>query len=156
MQDVKCDKTIKAKKGILPTKAWYIKAITQTYYVIVVYSLRSHWSPVVVVLLDGIMIGMSPQCGPSTEDWIWISWQWVLGRRWMRQSSDKRIIRKLEKRHRTLMFPISWSNRPPSAPATRMHSWHQIKNNKNYKPNWACMPVIIQQNCQASGANRID
>ena len=53
----------------------------------------------------------------------------------MRQSSDKRIIRKLEKRHRTLMFPISWSNRPPSAPATRMHSWHQIKNNKNYKPN---------------------
>lgn len=29
---------------------------------------RSHWSPVVVVLLEGIPMGINPQCGPSTED----------------------------------------------------------------------------------------
>lgn len=39
----------------------------------------------------------------------------------------------LEKWHRTLMFPISWSNRPPSAPATRMHSWQYIKNKLKLK-----------------------
>lgn len=122
---------------------------SKNYYVIVIHSLRSHWSPVVVVLLDNGK-GMSPQCGPSTEDWIWISWRWVLGRRWTSDSSVIRIILKLEKTNRTLRFPNVWSNRPPSAPATRMHSWHQIKNNKNYRPNKACMPVIIQQICNAS------
>ena len=40
------------------------------HVIILVYLLRSHLSPVVVELPDGIPMGTSPQCGPSTEDWI--------------------------------------------------------------------------------------
>jgi len=33
-------------------------------------SLRFHFSPVVVVFVDGAPTGKSPQCGPSTDDSI--------------------------------------------------------------------------------------
>ena len=100
------------------------------------YSHRFHWSPVVVLLFDGPRMGTRPQCGPSMVGWIWISWWWLRGRSWMRQSSDRRTIRVLEKRHRTLMLPTSWSNLPPSAPATRMQVWwkHALVEWKTYKP----------------------
>lgn len=90
---------------------------------------RFHWRPVVVVLPATVPMGMSPQCGPSTEECIWILWCCVLGRSWIRQSSERRIIRMDGKRHMTLIFPISWSNLPPSAPATRIHNCNhtQIK-----------------------------
>ena len=99
----------------------------------VMYLQRFHLRPVVVVRSDGIPMGISPQCGPSTEDWMRISWRWVLGRSRMRQSSVKRTIRMVEKRHSTLIFPISWSNRPPSAPATRMHSCNLNINENQLK-----------------------
>lgn len=89
-----------------------------------IYLLRSHCRPVVVVLADGSPMGMRPQCGPSTDDCIWISWWRVLGRSWIKQSSDRRTIRTLEKRWRTLMFPTSWSNLPPSAPETRILNYN--------------------------------
>lgn len=84
------------------------------------HSQRFHWSPVVVLLLDGPLMGTRPQCGPSMVGWIWISWWWLPGRSWMRQSSDRRTIRVLEKRHRTLMLPTSWSDLPPSCDTTLM------------------------------------
>lgn len=92
------------------------------------YLPRFHWRPVVVELPEGVPMGMRPQCGPSTEDWIWISWCSVLGSSWIRQSSDKRTICVVEKWHNVFMFPISWSNLPPSAPATSMHNWKETQN----------------------------
>lgn len=86
------------------------------------YLLRSHWSPVVVVLADGAPIGMSPQWGPWREGWIRISCRWVFRRSWMRQSSDKRIILVSGNRYKTLWLPASWSNLPPSAPVARIWS----------------------------------
>ena len=87
--------------------------------------LKSHRRPVVVVLTDGAPTGINPQCGPSADDWMWISWQCVFGRSWIKQSSDRRTIRMFENLNNTLRFPASWSNLPPSAPATRMHNCNQ-------------------------------
>lgn len=56
---------------------WYRKPFTFK----VINLLRSHFNPVVVVLVDGAPTGISPQCGPSTFDWMYISWWCVLGRR---------------------------------------------------------------------------
>jgi len=90
-------------------------------YLMLVLS-KFHRSPVVVVISDGPPMGIKPQWGPSTDVSIWISWECVLGSRKIEQSSDRRMILMFEKRYNTLMFPISWSNLPPSAPRTRIYS----------------------------------
>lgn len=82
---------------------------------------KFHRSPVVVLLLEGLPMGINPQWGPSINWSTRISWLCVFGSRKIKDSSDRRMILMFEKRYNTLMFPISWSNLPPSAPRTRMH-----------------------------------
>ena len=105
---------------------------------------KFHLSPVVVVLVDGPPIGIKPQWGPSTDFSIWISWVCVLGSRKIEQSSDRRTILVSEKRYNTLMFPISWSNLPPSAPRTRIHSCNHRKSVKLTLHSWTFMINLIE------------